>query len=369
MFVYQKKNGAVCFTAKDNKPVEEPGLVIEQSEDPEKDIAVDIDGQPVEPGGGGDVEGTSVKSTGVEQGKVLTADGEGGASWEDAGGNVESVNGQTGEVVLTKSDIGLGNVDNTSDADKPISTATQSALDNKQATLVSGTNIKTINNTSILGLGNIQIRNKSDVSLFEYAPISDTGVTSVYDENTGIISLKLGIRASSSIRAYRLHQFIESQVAEVAGGALPDDYSDEFEIRYTIYPLPITSIDSESSPMSLYGFYNGLISGRYQGTLSEIHDDSKYVYYVNGHDDTSAGADIELELNTQDMGDYEGVDMWSIKSGRELLTGNIMPICILQMMPVGSYPVPPEYAYGKIVNCSTELLDGILTTVDVGDHY
>lgn len=32
---------------------------------------------------------------------------------------------------VTKSDVGLGNVDNTSDADKPVSTATQTALDNK----------------------------------------------------------------------------------------------------------------------------------------------------------------------------------------------------------------------------------------------
>lgn len=44
---------------------------------------------------------------------------------------VDSVNGQTGVVVLDKSDVGLGNVDNTSDADKPISTATQTALNLK----------------------------------------------------------------------------------------------------------------------------------------------------------------------------------------------------------------------------------------------
>lgn len=44
---------------------------------------------------------------------------------------VSSVNGRTGAVVLTKSDVGLGNVDNTSDATKPISTATQTALDAK----------------------------------------------------------------------------------------------------------------------------------------------------------------------------------------------------------------------------------------------
>lgn len=44
---------------------------------------------------------------------------------------VQSVNTKTGNVVLNKSDIGLNNVNNTSDADKPISNATQNALDDK----------------------------------------------------------------------------------------------------------------------------------------------------------------------------------------------------------------------------------------------
>jgi len=44
------------------------------------------------------------------------------------GGAVDSVNGQTGAVVLTKADIVLGNVDNTSDINKPVSTA-QAAAD------------------------------------------------------------------------------------------------------------------------------------------------------------------------------------------------------------------------------------------------
>jgi len=52
---------------------------------------------------------------------------------DDAGvetpvGSVESVNGYTGIVVLTKADIGLGNADNTSDVNKPVSTA-QAAAD------------------------------------------------------------------------------------------------------------------------------------------------------------------------------------------------------------------------------------------------
>lgn len=46
---------------------------------------------------------------------------------------VQSVAGKSGTVVLAKGDVGLGNVDNTSDANKPISTATQTALDGKAA--------------------------------------------------------------------------------------------------------------------------------------------------------------------------------------------------------------------------------------------
>lgn len=49
---------------------------------------------------------------------------------EGGSGGVNSVNGQTGIVVLTKSDIGLGNVDNTSDANKPVSIAQQAEISN-----------------------------------------------------------------------------------------------------------------------------------------------------------------------------------------------------------------------------------------------
>ncbi|SIS11535.1 beta strand repeat-containing protein [Williamsia sterculiae] len=44
---------------------------------------------------------------------------------------VQSVAGKTGTVTLGKSDVGLASVDNTSDLSKPISTATQGALDTK----------------------------------------------------------------------------------------------------------------------------------------------------------------------------------------------------------------------------------------------
>lgn len=73
------------------------------------------------------IAGTNI--TIAEDGKTISASGGGGAS------GVSSVNTRTGDVVLAKSDVGLANVDNTSDASKPVSTATQTALDGKQATL------------------------------------------------------------------------------------------------------------------------------------------------------------------------------------------------------------------------------------------
>ena len=77
------------------------------------------------------------------------------------GANLKTVNGQdllgAGDVAITKGDVGLANVDNTSDADKPVSTAQREALDRKQDALVSGTNIKTVNGGSLLGSGDLLV--------------------------------------------------------------------------------------------------------------------------------------------------------------------------------------------------------------------
>ena len=59
------------------------------------------------------------------------------AAGASAAAPVQSVAGKTGVVTLVKGDVGLDQVDNTSDINKPISTATQSALDLK-ADLVGG---------------------------------------------------------------------------------------------------------------------------------------------------------------------------------------------------------------------------------------
>lgn len=75
-------------------------------------------------------------STGrVNENELYLIEGDTEASIIDVQINgVSIVNNKIANITLTKADIGLGNVDNTSDVNKPISTATQTALNTKVPT-------------------------------------------------------------------------------------------------------------------------------------------------------------------------------------------------------------------------------------------
>lgn len=75
-----------------------------------------------------------------------------------------------------KTILGLNNVSNTSDANKPISTAMQTALDAKQSTLQSGTNIKTINGATVLGSGNLTVNGEAAFSSITGQPADNTNL-------------------------------------------------------------------------------------------------------------------------------------------------------------------------------------------------
>lgn len=79
---------------------------------------------------------------------------------------VTSVNNKTGAVTLAKGDVGLGNVDNTSDANKPISNATQAALNDKQSKITANGILKGD------GKGNITAANSIDLPTDHVSNIS-----------------------------------------------------------------------------------------------------------------------------------------------------------------------------------------------------
>lgn len=105
---------------------------------------------------------------------------------KQAAGSYLAPNGNGGSLTgLTKTQVGLGNVDNTSDANKPVSSATQTALNGKQATLVSATNIKTVNGSSLLGSGDLSVSGAGDTVLRLAGNVS-TGANTTLVDLTGM---------------------------------------------------------------------------------------------------------------------------------------------------------------------------------------
>ena len=135
-----------------------------------------------------------------------------------SGTNIKTIEGQSligpGNIDLTKSDVGLGNVDNTSDLNKPISTATQTALNAKQNTLVSGTNIKTINGNSILGSGDLTISGGiSGSGTTNYIPkftgASALGNSQIFDNGSSLLIGTTTAIYGTNAKVQILHSYLE----------------------------------------------------------------------------------------------------------------------------------------------------------------
>lgn len=102
---------------------------------------------------------------------------------------VGSVAGRTGDVVLTKNDVGLANVDNIAPMDLPISTVVQAALDDKQDILT----LKTISGQSLVGVGDLSI-SKASVGL---GSVDDTSDINKPVSNATLSALNLKVDKSS----------------------------------------------------------------------------------------------------------------------------------------------------------------------------
>ena len=77
-------------------------------------------------------------------------------------GNSES-SYRTGNINITAANIGLGNVNNTSDANKPVSTAQQAAIDSAVSTLNTAINGKAAKATTLSGYGITDAYTKTQV--------------------------------------------------------------------------------------------------------------------------------------------------------------------------------------------------------------
>lgn len=105
------------------------------------------------------------------------------------GGAVTSVNSKTGIVTIGKSDVGLGNVDNTSDANKPVSTAQAAAI---SAATSGGSSIKK-------GFGLLVPQFKSALKFDNIGSALGTAFA-IHSSGNGLISSSGGTTASGYLK-------------------------------------------------------------------------------------------------------------------------------------------------------------------------
>lgn len=149
------------------------------------------------------------------------------------GGAVESVNGQTGAVVLDAEDVGA------------------------QETLVSGTNIKTINGESVLGSGNLTI-------------------------NAGGIDWKTKIDLPAD---FNPTDWTIYPVFRIADGLPDGEYEMYFQAKKsdgnsTVFGLAtyVLRFSIDNTNQQIVGWFAPVIDGNWGGTSDKIYSDGKYIY-------------------------------------------------------------------------------------------
>ena len=227
------------------------------------------------------------KDTVIDQFALIgfTSGGGGGA-----GGAVSSVNGQTGDVIITPASL---NVYTRAEVDAAINEETterqkqdsalggmiaaetaarERAVATKQDTLVSGQNIKTINGQSVLGAGNIEIQ----------------GGTSNWDDITG-----------------------KPEFAEVATSGDYNDLTNKPEIP-SDYIENITDSDTEFSIDTAFNYKSGK---KYSLSFSKT---SGFDVVIGGVGDTQRSINLSIDTDIiatkEDLTDYQPVGDYATKT-------------------------------------------------------
>lgn len=154
------------------------------------------------------------------------------------GNAVTSVAGRIGAVTLSKSDVGLSNIDNTSDLNKPISTATQAALDLKVNTSTAVTSVASRTGAVVL--------TKSDVGLSNVDNTSDTSKPISTATQT---ALNAKLADGDLVKADRM----QIVTPTISGGALTLDLS-QGSVFNVSWNANITSISVTNCPTGAVSF-------------------------------------------------------------------------------------------------------------------
>lgn len=197
-------------------------------------------------------------------------------------GGVSSVNTRTGDITLTKADVGLSNVDNTSDISKPVSTAVQTAL-----------NLKANDNAVMHTTGNL-----TETITGNKTFTGTTSIGSTIDANSALTISKTNGSGNAGITY--INSALKKWVTDVSGanGAYRISESGAGS-WFNILPggntvLGSTSITYDDPALMLTRTVNGSYGGSSHGFVDKTTNSGQYSY---------ASFDAEVHMGAS------GVDM------------------------------------------------------------
>lgn len=234
----------------------------------------------------------------------------------------------------TKTDVGLGDVDNTSDLSKPISTATQAALNAKENTLtkgnlVAGTNVTltgTLTNR-LVGSGDVTIETNGGGGI---TPDTEENLLSSTPDGSGYVIATDTLRGlyynADNTQWYITSIPLSTELANPDAGYTQDSdkrgYGDDYIYGKKMYATGIG--DFTDTP------YEGAIK------VDQDFTPAKYQIYLRGKWNT-----LFYDL-TMENGDFEHVPQTysiDVRSGNSNTTGlNGQPIIREYKVDAGAYP-------------------------------
>jgi hypothetical protein len=201
------------------------------------------------------------------------------------------------DLTLTKNDVGLTNVDNTSDANKPVSSATQTALNGKENTVTAGTTAQYYR-----GDKSFQTLDKAAVSLGNVDNTSDANKPVSTATQTALNGKENTITAGTTAQYYRGDKSFQTLDKTAVGLANVDNTSDANK--------PVSSATTTALNLKENTITAGTTAQYYRGDKSFQTLDKTAVGLANVDNTSDANKPVStatqtalnLKANTADLG-------------------------------------------------------------------
>ena len=190
---------------------------------------------------------------------------------------------------ITKSMVGLSNVDNTSDVNKPISSATQTALDGKEPTITAGTSnqyyrgdktFQSLVTTAVAEGTNLYFTNARSRGAISLTTVGTSGAAT-YDNTTGILNVPAYLGGVTSFNTRTGAITLTSGDVTTALGFTPVTDARTITINGTTYDLTANRSWTIASGVTSFNTRTGAIVPTAEDYTTALVTEDTNLYYTN----------------------------------------------------------------------------------------